>query len=198
VDFEGLRSFNNRGMGINAVYAKNLQVNGGAVCGNSGASPGMLDGISLGANVDGAIVQAVRTGDCVGTTAGLQRNGIDVANGANNLNIIGNDLRGNKAPLNLLISDSAFAVINSNIGVDEQIPTLMAAAVVLLPPNPITAISGTTTVINLNGGWQGRTLTILPLSAIPFATGGNIANGVTATPNVPIIATMAGGKWHLK
>lgn len=198
VSFQQHRSFNNQGLGFNVIYAKNLQLNGGAVCGNSGASPGTLDGISLGANVDGAIIQGMRIGDCVGTIAAIQRNGIDVANGANNLNITGNDLRGNKRPLDLLIASSSFAIVNSNIGVDDQIPALTASAVVALPPNPIILMSGTATIRHLNGGWQGRALTILPLSEIQFATGGNISNAETAKPNVPITAMMAGTSWYLK
>jgi hypothetical protein len=198
VNFEALRSLNNQGLGFNALYAKNLQINGGEVCGNGTGSPGTLDGISLGGNVNGAAVEGVRIGDCVATTSALQRNGIAVAGGANNINITGNDLRGNRTPLNLQIPNSAFAVINNNIGVDDQIPALTASTVVALPSNPITLMSGTTTVTNLNGGWQGRKITIIPLSEIPFATGGNIASAVTTTPNVPITATMAGAKWYMK
>ncbi len=42
------------------------------------------------------------------------------------------------------------------------------------------------------------TLTLIPDSNTPFATGGNIAANFTATANVPVLAVYNGTLWYLK
>ena len=59
-------------------------------------------------------------------------------------------------------------------------------------------MSGTTTVTTLQHTWTGRQITILTAAAVPFNTGGNICNALTATANVPVLGYYDGPCWHLK
>lgn len=64
----------------------------------------------------------------------------------------------------------------SNIGVDTLIPTLASAAAITIDASPIITLSGTTTILTINGGWNGRRVRFIKPNAgdLTIGGGGNI------------------------
>jgi len=90
-------------------------------------------------------------------------------------------------------------LIRDNLGIDDVIPRLAAAATILLPLNPVIRLTGTARITALTGPlWPGRAVTILPDADLVFSPGGNFANTLTAQAQTPVTAVFDGAFWFLK
>jgi len=72
------------------------------------------------------------------------------------------------------------------------------SSITLAPVNTYTTITGTSTISTINGGWQGRTISLYIPSGLSFTTGGNIAVGLTASAGQVVQAFFDGTYWYLK
>ena len=193
VHFIGHRAYGNAGNAVQiASGVLDVSLDNSNICGTSsgGTDVYLLSGASLratgghwGGACDGVVAASVAA---IGLLFG----------GSNVVDIQGVDLTGATTPVaGTPTGNSVFA---NNLPTAYSATALTAAATLTLGPNDLDTISGTTTVTTINGGWQGRRVRIIPSSATPFGTGGNIAAAYTATPNVPIDAQYVGSTWYLK
>lgn len=79
-------------------------------------------------------------------------------------------------------------VITGNIGIDNIVGSVAAATTVTLPPNPVVAVTGTSTNIQtINNGWTGRKVQLInetsASATLTFVTGGNIFPPTAAIVN---------------
>lgn len=89
-------------------------------------------------------------------------------------------------------------VFQSNVGIDDSVPTVASAATVTLPLNPIIKISGTVAIQTMNGGWAGRQVQLLFTDPAPggVTTGGNFLRVQPAIQHQRFIFTFDGTKWY--
>lgn len=78
------------------------------------------------------------------------------------------------------------------------IPTIASGASVTLSMYDTIKISGTTTLVTINGGWSGRVVRLVFTNAAPggVATGGNVSRTQTAAQNQVITLTYDGTNWY--
>lgn len=97
------------------------------------------------------------------------------------------------------VSPPTNLVYSNNGGTDDSIPTIASATNLTIAPNPIIAISGTTALQTLFGGWVGRTVRLQFTNAAPggVTTGGNISRIVAAVQNQILTLTFDGTNWNL-
>jgi len=84
--------------------------------------------------------------------------------------------------------------------------TAIAAAATIAPAKYITHVTGTTAITTItppaacSASGKSCLLVLVPDAANVYNTGGNIANALTATVNVPVLAVYdnSAGKWYLK
>ena len=190
VHYIGHRAYGNTGNAFQFGAGTDISLDASNICGTSSGSSDvyLLSGVGLRAS------GGHWGGPCDGTTAtaaiGL------LFGGSNVVDIQGVDLTGATIPVSgTPTGNSVFA---NNLPTTYATPALAAAATLTFSANDIDTISGTASVTTINGGWQGRRVRLIPSSATPFATGGNIAAAYTATPNVPVDAQYIGSLWYLK
>jgi hypothetical protein len=205
VHFIGHRSYNNTASGIViGAGTTNTFIQDSSICGNSAAGAGLADGIQIISPATHVTITGNRIGNCAQFTGTTQRFGFNFLGGPNSNEIIvsGNNLTGNITPGFVGFNNGTLATISGNLGIDDQVAVMGSGTTIALPLNPIIAITGTTPIQNITGGWQSRQVTFISGSATPYATGGtsstDIANAITATPNVPNTAILAGPHWYMK
>lgn len=77
------------------------------------------------------------------------------------------------------------------------IPTIASAAVITLPFFGDTFyVSGSTAITTINGGWVGRTITLMTPSPANLATGGNIGRSITTVAAQCVRLTFDGFQWR--
>jgi hypothetical protein len=206
IHFEGHRSYNNQQHGVSVgAGATNVYLTAGSsICANSQAGAGSYNGVDIGVATH-VTISGDRIGNCAGFggPGGNQLHAINAGLGSNQLTFTGNDLTGNNnTPLNILFSNGTIATIGQNLGVDDQIPNVASATTVTLPPNPIIALTGNTSIQNMLGGWQGVQKTFIQGTNQTFVTGGtsgqDIATALTTTSPIPNTAYLAGPHWYIK
>lgn len=191
--FNGLRAYTNfaNGLSINASSIGEVSITDAHMCSYGAASAG----IYLASSVSGVSITNSEARPACANRPSSGGYGLFFGGSNNNIRLANFDSRGNATAIGGLPSG------NSTVGLlmdqDNNAVGLTAAATVGLGIWKNYTISGTTPVTNITGAWDGRTVTIFPSAATPFATGGNICNAYTATVNVPIIATYL-GCWRLK
>jgi hypothetical protein len=90
-------------------------------------------------------------------------------------------------------------VASGNFGVDNEIPTYASAATVNLNYSSSMFITGTTTILNLTGGWTGRIIQLLKADAgnvTVGGAGGNIAGVHTLTSLTHLQFVCVSGLWY--
>ena len=127
----------------------------------------------------------------------LFKNNTSSTSGAGNIVMSGGQLNSLN---NDVVSPNLTDDNTSGIDLNQMVTTIASATSVTLP-STIVAISGTTPIATILTGnpniLTGTSIKIIPTSALPFTTGGNIAgSGVTAHANVPCTATWA-GSWYV-
>jgi hypothetical protein len=169
----------------------NVYFQGGSFCGNSALSSGTYNAISFG-NDTNLSIKDVRAGPCAGLSNTQGYGVVGTSTSANGLDIEGNNLRGNVTGAATLtvptLGTGGNWIIQNNLGIDDLgAVTVASATTITAPLNPTFVVSGSTTVVTINGLWQGRKFTMLPTTGTPmFNTGGNIASACTATGGVAI------------
>jgi hypothetical protein len=210
IHFIGHRAYQNGLHGFNLVYGARVTIEGSSACGNSATTTHTYDGVKIGAPMTYVDIHNNTIGGCAGE--GTSQNfGVEIASGANYVNISGNDFNGNGGGGPLGIAQPLVnATIENNIQVDDVITSVASAGYsttgvctgltdcVILPPNPVFYISGTAPIENLQGGWIGRKVKIIPTGAFSFIGGGNLGNAFTATINIPFDVTWDGTNWYIE
>lgn len=203
IHFIGHRAYQNGLIGFNLVNGARVTIEGSSVCGNGG------DGVKILANMTYVDVHNSTIGGCAGEGV-IQAFGVEIVSGANYVNISGNDLNGNVvAPIGIGQPISN-ATIQNNIAVDDVIPGYGSAPIattsvcsglpscIILPANPVFGIGGTTSIENIEGGWIGRKVKIIPFGSFSFIGGGNLGNAFTTTVNVPFDMVYDGTTWYIE
>jgi hypothetical protein len=204
--FVGQRIVSVPGNGVSLMAGTDFSFDSSTICGVGLNTSADFVGIELAANLSGLAIRNSKISYlCEGSTPG--RNAYQVKLNTNNSNIIiqGNNFYGwrfgaiSGTPVQGGVTGSN--IITNNLGVDDQTPSLIAAATVSPGTYPIINVSGSSTITTIDGCWAGRSLLIRPATNLTFSTGGNIAAPYAATANVPVIATCVGTSppyWFLK
>ncbi len=111
---------------------------------------------------------------------------IELDNAAQNICITGN--AGLSASAAWVGAPSTM-VAAGNLGVDNVMQVLASAATITAGPSPIAVISGTTTVLTINGGWNGRRLHLMNVDPGDVIIGGG--------GNIPAARTLVANNGHL-
>lgn len=170
----------------------NLSIVGSDFC-QSGNAAGGGSAISINTSAGGASGHFVINGNRIGIgcSGSPSPNGItlSVASGAGFMNITGNDLSTPTTPISYTPNAGDRVITSNNLGIDDTVGSLItAAATISLPSSQSSAgLTGTTTITTINGAWSNRKFTLIPLSATPFGTGGNICGALTAVPQIPVL-----------
>lgn len=157
------------------------------------------DGILVQAGVSDFVVSGNRIADDRATP--LMRAGIWISAGASNrYAIVGNTVLPNT--FNGVVDQGTghIKTIGFNAGLDSTVPQIFTSATLQLPPNPVIILLGTTnvTAMNITNDATGRTAVLLPQSAFSFGAGATIANSLTTSPGVPVLAAFDGVQWHFR
>ena len=188
-------------VGFDIKAGQNVTIDNSTIC-PSAASTGT--GVLIEAAASETMVRNNRIGLCDHPTSGSLAMGVSVTQSSSNFVgiITGNDFANSTTPINYAPSggSNTTAIIKDNEGLDNVTPAVASATTITLPVNPVVSITGTTTVSAMNGGWGNRSVTLIPAAAVPFTTGGNICNALTATASVPVLAVWnaASTCWNLK
>lgn len=124
--------------------------------------------------------------------------------------VIGNHVYGSVLPVKLegtlgatTLNTNTRAVVQGNMlatGAGEstanRIPTIASASTIELGFNDIYQLSGTTTITAMNGGWVGRMVQLVTLSALTFS-GSGFNNSLKTAAGESVTAIFDGTKWSL-
>jgi hypothetical protein len=173
----------------------NITISNSEFCADGGST---VSGpaIKVGASVRYINILGNKIGSCWGRLA----EGIQIAPGANILNIQHNNFGTTANPIAYLPNNDT-AIIKDNMGIDNTTQTISSSHSITLPIAPQIHITGTTAISYMSGTWSYRKVTIYPVSgALPFITGGNICNALIARKDVPVIAIWDSGFscWRMK
>jgi hypothetical protein len=202
--FTGHRTYNSNtnGIGFDIIGGSEFAIDDSTICSSSAGNSGTAIKIEVGAS-DSSIRNNV-IGACDNSGATMAT-GVSVTQTSGLVGIItGNDILGTTTALTFSPSagNGSTAVIDRNLGIDNQNPTIASAATISLPVNPIVLLTGITTVTTINGGWSNRHVTLIATGSggLSFATGGNICTGVTAPQSIQMFATFLSGSncWAIK
>ena len=192
--FDGLRAFSNGGSGFNIASADPSQIylTDSHICGYGSSGAGVY--VVSGASNFTLSTTEIKPNCADRTSTGTI--GVKLLGGNANVILTKLDTRGNSSG-GILGSPTGSSIVEGLIDQDAKAIPLTAVASIKLGIWKNYTISGTTTVSNITGAWDGRQIMLFPSSPTPFATGGNICNAFTAIANVPIIAIYL-GCWYLK
>ena len=161
---------------------------------------GTADAIVVVGGVTDFLISGNRIADDQATPT--MRWGISVYAGASDrYTIVGNQIKGFNT---FAVRDQGTGkqkVIRNNTGQDDILRPINVAPTLAVFAGALHTLAGTGTVTAMNtaGYAIGATATLLPTnSGAVFQAGGGIANTVTSTANVPIIAIFNGTNWYLK
>lgn len=165
--------------GGTAGVISNIQIIGGRVAGNT--QQGVLfDGIL------GGQIQNVRIGP-VGGYGGANGVGVYLAGAANNINVSGNDLRGNTTTLTNTASGTANRITN-NVGYNP-----IGAAAVTPGASPYTYTAGASPeTLYISASTSITGLTQGGVSTLPVATAANATVTVQLGPNEAVVVNYTG------
>jgi hypothetical protein len=183
--------------GVNIAAGSDITIDNSTICSPAASSKTMIQITTAGSTAirNSTIGACDRTPGGYTVAAGISY----MPRSTGVVQILGNSILGTSTPIIYDPSALSTATIANNIGVDNITGTTIASgANITAPVNPIFSISGTAVITTVNGGWTGREMTINPADTFSFATGGNIANALTATASVPIFANFDGTYWHVK
>jgi len=192
IHFKGHRSYNNYGNGAEITMGDQVSFDNVHFCGNgkSGASSGIFWAANVGL---GAVRNSTVGGQCdnnigpPGVQYGVAYQG---SNGGHIL--VGNELYGTIAPVYGTPTDSS--VIANNQNLDTQTFTVASASTITLTTvAPSWTITGTTPIVNIAGGWNGRTVLFHGSSAVTFSAGGNLCTAYTLPQGRIVRATYLNG-----
>lgn len=177
--------------GISNVFIQN-----GSSCGNSTASAHTYNGVSA-ILVSNAVIQGNMLGDCGHFSSSTQNFG--VSSSASKLSITGNTFFGNNASQTVILGVlPTNGVIRDNLGIDDVTPTVASASSIVTGVSTQISLTGTSAVSTIDNCWEGRRLTIIPTGASSVTTGGNIANAVSFSANVPHVAVCHSSNWNVQ
>jgi hypothetical protein len=199
VHFVGHRSYSNGAEGFLILTGvSDVTIDNSEICANGtikiNTPANTYNGVHLSSGASGIAIRNNRIGaSCVvaGTFEGLQGTGIFLAGSNSDLTIVGNDLRGNTA---LGLGGSSLLtganVIRGNTGDDNSITNVAAAATLALPMGTNMAITGaTTTITNITGMWEGRSVNLFFSGAgYTFTAGSGICNAKTVLQFEQVVA----------
>lgn len=155
-------------------------------------------GVNVGYNVTSLTIADNLIGQFDGHDAD-QDYGIVLNNGANNIQITGNDFNGNTAISYNITNTNVELLVDNNLNLDPELPTLSAAATLNFGIQPSYILTGTTTITAIGGPrWTNRVVTLYPQSNVTFQVGSTIRATYNATANVPVIAYCDGSGWYFK
>ena len=180
------------GVTLSALSEFNLEFVGGDISDNGIGGSG--SGIFAGGNLSGLTVTGVRF---FNSGIGSQIYGLQIGGNLAKSNITGNSFVDESG--NIVISGAVTqTVIANNAGIDDVILTVPSATSITLPVNPSTAITGTTTVTTINGGWSGRTIKLIKTDtgSLTVGGGGNVPGTHTMAQNSSLILTFNGTNWY--
>lgn len=183
IDFTDCEFLSNAGSGFftggTAGTMSNIQIIGGRVAGNT--NQGILfDGVL------GGQIQNVRIGPA-GGYGGANGVGVYLAGAADNINVSGNDLRGNTATLTNAASGTHNR-ITDNVGLNP-----IGAAAVTTGASPWTFTAGPyRTTLYASASTSMTAVTQGGVSILPAATGANVPISFQLEPNEAIIITYTG------
>jgi hypothetical protein len=177
-----------------------LVIDGGSICGNNTGSS-TYNGISLYSTVNHFTLTGARIGNCDGWPGTQQYAFYSSQTTTNYLNITGNDFSGNNtnaASIALAASNATVMNLDHNIGIDDVIPAVASVSTITAPLNPQFSITGTTTVSNINGLWNGRKYVMNIRNGVTFTLGGNVNPGCTAGAADQVFGVVVGAYTGLK
>jgi hypothetical protein len=199
VHFNGHRAYTNGADGFAIKDSvSNITIDNSEICANGTVYANVptvrYSGIAIGTSVSGVAMRGNRIGgDCVvaGVWNGLQGIGINLFGSNSNITVVGNDLRGNfLTGIAATTLPTGGNVIRDNLGDDNTVPSVAAAATIVLPMGVNIGITGaTTTISNLTGMWDGRTVNLYFANAgHTFAIGSGICNAKTVVQFEQVVA----------
>jgi hypothetical protein len=124
---------------------------------------------------------------------------------------IGNHIYGGVEPVKLegtggatTLNTNTRAIVQGNMlatgaggeSTANRIPTIASASTITLGFNDIYLLSGTTTITAMNGGWVGRSVVLITLSALTLS-GAGFNNSLKTVAGESVTATYDGAKWSL-
>lgn len=199
IHFVGHRSYSNGAQGfVLGTGVDNVTIDNSEVCANgtekANVPANSYDGIAVSAGAKKVALRNNRVGgDCVyaGAWNGLQAMGIFLHGDNTDLTIVGNDLRGN-AVQSLAATTVPFGgnVIRDNLNVDDIILNVAAAASMAIPMGVNFGITGgSTTISNITGMWDGRTVVLVPtIASQTFTAGSGVCNAKTVAQYEVVLA----------
>ena len=192
VSFIGHRAQNNGGNGFefNGANIKHLILADCKASGNSIGTPNTFNGAVFSNGISGFQIEGGIYGPSDIFTD-IQAQGILISSAASdNFQVIGADVRGNVTSFNSLAT-GVNRVIANNLGIDTVVSTQASGATVALPVNPVVAITGTTAVTALTGGWTGRVVRLIKRDA-----GSVTVLGKTLASGGSLFLTYDGTTWY--
>lgn len=157
----------------------------------------------VGVNIGAAVRDIIIEDNFIGKFDGHQQYqnfGVAIADGADSVQIIGNDFSGNKALDYHNTNKLAKWVIEGNLNLEPQLPERTVAAGKLdFDIQPSYVLKGTGPVTEIGGpAWMNRTVVLYPQVAITFTQGPTIRTAYTTVAGTPVVAFFDGGGWYLK
>ena len=205
--FVGQRVYSVPGNGVSLLAGSDFTFDDSAICGAGDQGGRPYVGIELANGLSGlAVRNSTISSRCHGSSAGHHNYQIRLDGNNTRIILTGNNFYGwvtaaiSGAPTQPT-GDAMSSVIMNNLGIDDQIPALTAAATIDPGVYPTVNINGAAAISRINGCWNGRKLTIRPTGGMRFTTGGNLAVALRTTDNVPVEATCIGtspATWYLK
>jgi hypothetical protein len=205
--FVGQRVYSVPGNGVSLLAGSDFTFDDSAICGAGHHGGRPYVGIELANGLSGlAVRNSTISSRCHGSSAGHHNYQIRLDGNNTRIILTGNNFYGwvtaaiSGAPTQPT-GDAMSSVIMNNLGIDDQIPALTAAATIDPGVYPTVNINGAAAISRINGCWNGRKLTIRPTGGVRFTTGGNLAAALRTTDNVPVEATCIGtspATWYLK
>lgn len=201
VSWTGGRLRENGGSGAVINAGTNISIHDAEVAQNSQTVTNTYNGIQMDISSGTVSLVGNRIGNFASSFANVQAFGIIVnpfAGTADNLTIVGNDLRGNNAGPLFWGSVGSQVVMSNNLGVDDVIGSVAAAANIVLPLNPVITITGNAAAIStMTPAWNGRNVHLIFTDAAPagLTTGGNVARVQVAVQN-QAIDLVFNGVWY--
>jgi hypothetical protein len=199
----GGRIRQNGGDGI-LISGTNIRIEGTEIGGNSTYSLNGYSGISM-SNATHVVITGVTSNNSAGVSGSAnQAYGLLLGGGTNNyICVTGNDFNGNNVSNLGILSNyapTAEVVISDNVSQDTVFQTIASAASISVGTNaiPNCKITGTTAIQTITGGWSGRVLKLIFVTASPggLTTGGNIARAQTVVQNQSVILQFDGTNWY--
>ena len=124
---------------------------------------------------------------------------IRLDNNAANICISGNNFKSSPGVPVGWLGTPKHMVAAANTGIDDLIATVASAATITIGSNPEFVITGTTTILNINGGWDGRRVHFTKPNVgdvtVGSAGGGNVQGAHVLTGYGTLTLVCTDGVW---